>query len=139
MITPTSHVARQVSGRFLIVWAVVAFCGMSEAANAQTGAAIAGSGWDAQSPSLDTLVGFNRDQSDLRVAITRYESDRAALYRRYDVLYSPVLRDRLREFYNRWLDQLRALDFASINREGQVDLILLRNRPVAQRACPLSC
>jgi hypothetical protein len=96
--------------------------------HAQVVAAVAGTGWEQESPNLGALVGFTRQQSDLRVAIERYEADRAALYRRYDVRYSPVLRDHLRDLYRGWQRQMIDLDFSTLNREGQIDFILLRNR-----------
>lgn len=80
------------------------------------------------SPNLTELVQFDRSQSDFKVVINRYESDRAALLRRYDVSLSPVRRERLQLFYADWQAQMAALDFARLNHEGQIDYILLRNR-----------
>lgn len=85
-------------------------------------------GWSASPPELDDLVAFGREQSDLRVAVDRYDEDRGALFRRYDVAYSPVRRARFRAFYQGWLDRLAELDFDALNHEGQVDYVLLRNR-----------
>lgn len=79
-------------------------------------------------PVLGELVEFGRGQSDLRVAVARYDEDRAALMRRYDVPYSPGRRERLREFYRGWLGSLRDLDFDGLNHEGRVDYVLLRNQ-----------
>ncbi len=89
---------------------------------------VAPEGWEVDSPVLSSLVDFNQGQSDLRVAVERFDQDRRALLRRYDVLYSPVLRQRLRERYSGWLAQLESLNFEALNREGQIDFILLRNR-----------
>ncbi len=85
-------------------------------------------GWSASPPELVDLVEFGREQSDLRVAVDRYDEDRGALFRRYDVAYSPVRRARFRAFYEGWLDRLAELDFDALNHEGQVDYVLLRNR-----------
>lgn len=79
-------------------------------------------------PSLDNLVTFSRGVSDMRVAVTRYQEDRAALMRRYDIPLSPVRRERLQAFYQGWLQALSSMDFAGLNHEGQVDYVLLRNR-----------
>ncbi|MGI9625584.1 MAG: DUF885 family protein [Longimicrobiales bacterium] len=95
--------------------------------SAQDGRAVMG-GWETDAPSLEALVGFNQGQSDFRVAVQRYEVDRRALFRRYDVPYSPVLRGRLNSRLEGWLDELGGLDFEGLNREGQVDYVLLRNR-----------
>ena len=79
-------------------------------------------------PDLTALVEFGRAQSDLRVAIERYDEDRSALFRRYDVAYSPERRTRFRAFYEGWQRRLTELDFDRLNHEGQVDYVLLRNR-----------
>jgi len=79
-------------------------------------------------PNLSALVDFDRSQSDFKVVIHRYEQDRAALYRRYDVSLSPVRRERLQRFYADWQAQMTALDFGKLNHEGQIDYVLLRNR-----------
>ncbi|MDT8341346.1 MAG: DUF885 family protein [Longimicrobiales bacterium] len=79
-------------------------------------------------PALNALVEVSRAESDLRVAVTRYREDRAALLRRWDVPLSPLRRDRLRAFYGGWLDALAATDFQGLNHEGQIDYVLLRNR-----------
>lgn len=79
-------------------------------------------------PSLDALAAFDRAQSDLRAALVRYDEDRDALLRRYDIPMSPVRRDRMRTFYRDWLGALAAADFDALNHEGRVDYVLLRNR-----------
>lgn len=86
------------------------------------------SGWADDPPVIDSLVGFARGQSDLRVAIERYSLDKAAVERRFPVLYSPVRFERLSNFYAGWQQQLRELQFDQLNHEGQVDFIALRNR-----------
>lgn len=84
-------------------------------------------------PELAALVEFSQTQSDFRVAVDRYEEDRSALLRRYDVPLSPVRRERMDAFYRDWLGQLSALDFNALNREGQIDYILLRTEMEFQR------
>jgi hypothetical protein len=85
-------------------------------------------GWADDPPELSSLVAFARRQSDLRVAVTRFLEDQAAVRRRYEVQYSPVRRARLGELYGGWLDRLTAVDFAALNHEGQIDYVLLRHR-----------
>jgi hypothetical protein len=95
---------------------------------AQTDAAVAGDGWETFVPRISSLVEFDRDQSDLRSAVVRFDEDRAAIDRRYAVAYAPELHKRLRELLTGWQSNLRDVDFDRLNREGQVDYILLRNR-----------
>lgn len=85
-------------------------------------------GWAQSPPDLQNLVGFDRGQSDLRVAVERYSEDRSALFRRYDVPYAAQRRERLHTFYRAWLERLAALDFDALNHEGQADYVLLRTR-----------
>lgn len=111
-----------------ICCAVVVCVGMPASLAAQSPAAAAGTAWADDPPALSSLVAFARLESDLRVAVTRYVSDRAAILRRYEVQYSPVRHERLRRLHAEWLRQLAATDFDGLNHEGQVDYILLRNR-----------
>ncbi|MDH3225269.1 MAG: DUF885 family protein, partial [Gemmatimonadota bacterium] len=83
-------------------------------------------GWSQDPPALQDLVAFDRTQSDLRVAVQRFEEDRRALGRRWDVPYSPVRRERYRRFYEGWTDALEDVDFGALNHEGQVDYVLMR-------------
>jgi hypothetical protein len=99
-------------------------------ASAQAAATPPAAAWAADPPSLAPLVEFDRAQSDLRVAVERFTEDRSALLRRWDVPYSPVRRGRMESFYRGWLAALDATDFDSLNREGQADWVLLRNRLV---------
>ena len=52
--------------------------------------------WSSDPPALADLVQFAQGESDLRVAVTRYVQDRAAILRRYEVQYSPLRAERLR-------------------------------------------
>jgi hypothetical protein len=58
----------------------------------------------------------------MRVAMQRFNADRAALGRRYDMPLSPVLHARLREFYNGWNEQLSTVDARRLNTAGLKDL-----------------
>jgi hypothetical protein len=85
-------------------------------------------GWAGDPPTISSLVEFAEGESNLRTAVIRYVQDKAGIERRYPVLYSPARMARLREFHNGWKQQLQAVDFESLNYEGQVDYIVLRNR-----------
>lgn len=99
------------------------------AAQAQTPESVVlDAGWEADAPALSSLVEFDRNTSEMRVALIRYLEDRAAIQRRYEVQYSPVRRERLRTFYRNWQRRLAELDFDALSQEGQIDYVLLRNR-----------
>jgi hypothetical protein len=89
---------------------------------------IAPAGWADDPPQLSALVEIARGESALRVAVQRYTEDIAALERRYPVAYSPARSARLRKHHESWRQRLAELDFASLDREGQLDYIALRNR-----------
>ena len=88
----------------------------------------AAAGWAEDPPALSALVRFARGESDLRLAAERYALDQAAIRRRYEVEYSPARRERLRRFYQGWQERLTPVAFDSLNHEGQLDYILLKNR-----------
>ncbi len=85
-------------------------------------------GWGDDPPELSTLVTFARGESELRVAVVRYLEDKAAIERRYEVMYSPVRIERLSQFYLGWRERLGELAFDDLNHEGQIDYVALRNR-----------
>ena len=95
---------------------------------AQSGDLLPPSGWDEDPPELVSLVEFARTESELRVTVDRYLEDKAAIERRYEVLYSPTRIDRLTKFYLAWRQQLQELPFANLSHEAQIDYIALRNR-----------
>jgi uncharacterized protein (DUF885 family) len=86
------------------------------------------SGWEGDPPALAPLVEFAGSESTLRVAVLRYTQDVAAVKRRYPVAYSPARIERLRKLAEGWQQRLAALDFATLNFEGQIDYLALRNR-----------
>jgi len=65
--------------------------------------------------------------SELRDTVSLFSADRAALFRRYGVDYSPERRERMREFYTGWRTRLGAVDFDALGQEGRLDWILLDN------------
>jgi uncharacterized protein DUF885 len=101
---------------------------MSGLAVAQASDVGAPTGWADDPPALASLVSFAHDESDLRIAVTRYLQDIAALERRYPVPYSPAREARLMKLHEGWQARLGELDFAALNFEGQLDYIALRNR-----------
>ena len=77
-------------------------------------------------PALDALLA--RPTSELADVVNRYNLDRAALGRRYEVDYSGARRARMREFYAGWQSELRKLDFGKLRQDGRVDYLLLDSR-----------
>ena len=98
---------------------------MSLAQGAGTGAP---AGWADDPPVLSALVEFARGESLLRVAVVRYTEDIEAVERRFPVAYSPARIARLRKLHEGWQQRLAQLDFAKLDREGQLDYIAMRNR-----------
>ena len=84
-------------------------------------------GWAADAPDVSSLVRVAHDESDLRIAINRYVLDKAAIKRRYPVQYSPVRTKRLDLFFRDWQANLANVDFETLNREGQIDYVALKN------------
>ena len=85
-------------------------------------------GWADDPPALAPLVEFAATESTLRVAVLRYTQDVAAVKRRFPVAYSPARIERLRKLSEGWQKRLGALDYGSLNFEGQIDYLALRNR-----------
>ena len=79
-------------------------------------------------PSLRALVQASKSESDMRVVVQRFNADRAALGRRYDIPLSPVLHARLRAFYDGWQRQLEDVDAQTLNSAGRADLAALREQ-----------
>src|SRR5262245_51703396 len=66
--------------------------------------------------------------SELASLVERYNLDRSALFRRYDVAYSPERYTRLTTFYKSWQQDLAAVPYDSLGVEGRIDYTLLRTR-----------
>ena len=81
---------------------------------------------DAAVPDLVALVA--QPQSEIATVLVRWQADRAALSRRYNVEYSAVRRERFRSFDASWRAQLKALPFEKLSRPAQVDYLLLDNK-----------
>jgi uncharacterized protein (DUF885 family) len=95
---------------------------------AQTTVVADNTAWADDPPELSTLVTLAQNESELRLAVVRYDEDHAALERRYPVEYSPVRHERFDALYRGWQDRLRRLDFDALSHEGKIDYVLLRNR-----------
>jgi uncharacterized protein (DUF885 family) len=66
--------------------------------------------------------------SELRDLVDRYDADRQAIQRFYTIPGSTMRRDRLRTYYEAWLQKLPSVAFDALSREGKVDYVLLRNK-----------
>jgi hypothetical protein len=95
---------------------------------AQEPGVVPSAGWADDPPALSSLVAFAHGESDLRVVVTRYLQDVAAIERRYPVPYSLARDTRLGKLREGWRQRLGELDFNALNFEGQIDYIALRNR-----------
>jgi uncharacterized protein (DUF885 family) len=81
---------------------------------------------DAVVPDLAALIA--EPHSEMQPVLERWNTDRAALGRRYSVEYSPERNHRYHSFYAAWREHLKALPFDKLGRAAQVDYILLDNR-----------
>ncbi len=70
---------------------------------------------------------FDRTTSELRDTVDLFTTDRASLFRRYTVSFSPTRHDRLRVFYSGWQTRLHAIAFDRLSHEGRIDYLLLDN------------
>jgi hypothetical protein len=69
----------------------------------------------------------DESHSALRPHLLGFDADHELLQRCYSVPFAPDSRNRMREFYQLWQQQLAAIDFAALNQDGRVDYLLLRN------------
>jgi uncharacterized protein (DUF885 family) len=77
-------------------------------------------------PDLGSLIA--RDESSMAAAVNRYRTDWRALWRRYDVRAAEQSTAAMRRFLEGWERALEAMEFESLDQEGRVDWLLLRNR-----------
>ena len=66
--------------------------------------------------------------SELASLVDRYNVDRGALSRRYDVDYSPERSQRFTKFYKDWQQDLARVKFDTLSAEGRIDYTLMRAR-----------
>lgn len=86
-----------------------------------------------QSPQL-TAPSDSAQGGDLEQFVRRYETDRSALSRFYDLPWSELRFDRLERVYRDELQRLRQVDFAALNQHGRIDYVLLRTELDAELA-----
>lgn len=65
--------------------------------------------------------------SELRPMIERYQADRGALSRFYDLRMSPTRSKVLRGLASQYRDELSKVDFDGLSRSGQIDWLLMEN------------
>ncbi|HUU99203.1 MAG TPA: DUF885 domain-containing protein [Phycisphaerae bacterium] len=65
---------------------------------------------------------------DLEQFVRRYETDRSAVSRFYDLPWSELRFDRLERVYRDELQRLQQVDFAALNQHGRIDYVLLRTQ-----------
>jgi len=80
-----------------------------------------------ESTQVATVPDFTRN-GDLEQFIRRYETDRSAVSRFYDLPWSGLRFDRLERVYRDELERLGQVDFAVLDQQGQVDYVLLRTQ-----------
>ncbi len=73
------------------------------------------------------LEDVNLDKSEIRGVIERYTVDLRSFQRTLPPASSPKRDEQVRDFANKWLDQLAKLDFYALSQDGQVDYILFKN------------
>jgi uncharacterized protein (DUF885 family) len=78
-------------------------------------------------PALSPLLGARGRESEMRDIVNRFTADENALGRRWNVAYSPVRRQRFREYYTGWQSRLRELDFERLSQQAKIDYILLNH------------
>jgi len=74
------------------------------------------------SPALE------REESDLRTLLEEYAADLATLDWVYEVPLSPLCLRKKSACIDLWSKRLEEIDFSALNRPGQVDYLLLRDR-----------
>jgi uncharacterized protein (DUF885 family) len=78
-------------------------------------------------PPLAPLLAPRGTESELRDIVTRFTTDEGALNRRWTVDYSPVRRQRFKEYYRGWQSRLRELDFDKLSQQGRIDYVLMNH------------
>ncbi len=72
-------------------------------------------------PSLGALIEQQKQASDFRVVVVRYQADLQQICARYDIPLSPVRLERERRHVTGWLTQLNAFDARTLNAAGQTE------------------
>jgi uncharacterized protein (DUF885 family) len=66
--------------------------------------------------------------------IREYQADQQNISRFYDLHWSEERFDRLEHHYSDWQDRLKSLDFETLDQQGRIDYIMLRNKLNEERA-----
>ncbi len=67
--------------------------------------------------------------------IERFRADRDALQRFYEAVHpSPFYLDRLNTLYGEWLEKIATLNFDSLDQQGRIDYLMLRDTLVYDQA-----
>jgi uncharacterized protein (DUF885 family) len=92
---------------------------------------------------VDPASHIGQTTSEMREPLERYAADRASLLRSFGFeergrrdapgrqsaeIDSPEAMERLRQFYQGWLENLGKLGFDAMSQDGKVDYLLLKNR-----------
>lgn len=78
----------------------------------------AGNGW---------TLGLRAEDRPLVAIIEQFSADQQTLDRRYRVPLDPEALEKREDNLRQWLQQLEELDFAQLDRAGQIDYVLLRS------------
>src|ERR1043166_6836570 len=79
-----------------------------------------------------TLPCRGADSAEMPDVIRRYTADHHVVARAYELPWSQTRFDRFEKLYRDWQGQEAALDFDSLNQDGRLDYILLRNELAAE-------
>ena len=80
----------------------------------------------AQSPA-DTGSMFSLPRSEMEPVVRGFDADRGALLRSFQGANSPYREQRMKHFYESWLQGLGSMDFEAMSLGAKVDWVLLRN------------
>lgn len=69
----------------------------------------------------------SRGTTSTRALLERFETDHWALRRSWSVPQSQMVRDRMRQFCNAWLQRLEAIRFDDLSQDQKIDYLLLQN------------
>jgi len=81
---------------------------------------------------ISAILCHGAGAADLEETVRRYSADRFTLSRAYELPWSQTRLDRFEKLYGDWQAKLPQLDFNSLNQQGRIDYILLRNELTAQ-------
>lgn len=65
--------------------------------------------------------------SEMYETIAQFQEDVESLGRKYTLTHTPEYYDRFTKLYSDWQAQLKTVSFKTLSKEGQADLIMLRN------------